>query len=112
MPDAMKTHGARPIRIFSPLRPKARGRASGNCGYDVTEVREFAFQNRCIASRLSIDAPFHDLRAQMAIWADAGIKSVKPIGDAAAPAPISGTTYAGHRFVRDLDGADICDAPD
>jgi dimethylamine/trimethylamine dehydrogenase len=35
---------------------------------------------------------------------------VKLIGDAAAPAPIAWATFAGHRYARDLDTADIGDA--
>ena len=36
-------------------------------------------------------------------WADAGIRSVKVIGDACAPGPIAWATYAGHRYARELD---------
>ncbi|WP_170136637.1 hypothetical protein [Mesorhizobium loti] len=32
------------------------------------------------------------------------------IGDAEAPGPIAWATYAGHRFARELDEADIGDA--
>ena len=34
----------------------------------------------------------------------------KVIGDAAAPGPIAWATYAGHRYARELDMADIGDA--
>ena len=43
-------------------------------------------------------------------WADAGIRSVKVIGDACAPGPIAWATYAGHRYARELDMPDIGDA--
>lgn len=43
-------------------------------------------------------------------WADHGIKSIKAIGDANAPAPIAWATHAGHRYGRELDGKDIGDA--
>ncbi len=63
-----------------------------------------------VASRISDDALYHELRAREADWADAGIKSVKLIGDAAAPGPIAWATYAGHRYARELDMPDIGDA--
>jgi dimethylamine/trimethylamine dehydrogenase len=62
-----------------------------------------------VASRVSQDGLFLDLMARQADWADAGIRSVKVIGDAAAPGPIAWATFAGHRYARDLDGADIGD---
>ena len=42
-------------------------------------------------------------------WIDAGIKSVKLIGDANAPGPIAWATYAGHRYARELDTKEIGD---
>jgi len=63
-----------------------------------------------VASRRSDDALYHDLVARSADWADAGIRSVKVIGDAAAPAPIAWATFAGHRYARELDMPDIGDA--
>jgi dimethylamine/trimethylamine dehydrogenase len=62
-----------------------------------------------VASRISQDRLFLDLMARQAEWADVGIRSVKVIGDAAAPGPIAWATFAGHRYARDLDGADIGD---
>ena len=63
-----------------------------------------------VASRLSDDALFRDLMARQADWADAGIASVKVIGDANAPGPIAWATYAGHRYARALDMPEIGDA--
>ena len=63
-----------------------------------------------VASRTADDAVWRDLKAREAEWADAGIKSVKLIGDANAPGPIAWATYAGHRYARELDGPDIGDA--
>lgn len=63
-----------------------------------------------VASRTSNDAIYHDLMARAADWADAGIRSVKVIGDACAPGPIAWATYAGHRYARELDTPDIGDA--
>ena len=63
-----------------------------------------------VASRTSNDALYHELKAREAEWADAGILSVKVIGDAAAPAPIAWATFAGHRYAQELDTPDIGDA--
>ncbi|MGV8985907.1 MAG: FAD-dependent oxidoreductase [Cypionkella sp.] len=63
-----------------------------------------------VGSRLSDDALFEALKAREVDWADAGLRSVKLIGDAAAPAPIAWATFAGHRYARELDTADIGDA--
>ncbi|KEO60796.1 FAD-dependent oxidoreductase [Thioclava indica] len=63
-----------------------------------------------VASRIGDDALYQDLMARQDNWADAGIKSVKVIGDACAPGPIAWATYAGHRYARELDMPDIGDA--
>ncbi len=43
------------------------------------------------------------LRADEAALAKAGIKSVRAIADAYAPATIAHAVYAGHRYARELD---------
>ena len=63
-----------------------------------------------VASRVSEDRLYRQLLEREAAWADAGIRSVRLIGDAAAPGPIAWATFAGHRYARDLDGPDIGDA--
>ena len=63
-----------------------------------------------VGSRLSEDGLYHALTARQPDWADAGIRSVKVIGDACAPGPIAWATYAGHRYARELDMPDIGDA--
>ena len=63
-----------------------------------------------VSSRLENKSVFGDLKLREAEWADAGIKSVKLIGDANAPGPIAWATYAGHRYARELDEQDIGDA--
>lgn len=63
-----------------------------------------------VTSRSQNDSLWRDLQARDAEWADRGIRSVKVIGDAEAPGPIAWATYAGHRFARELDEADIGDA--
>lgn len=63
-----------------------------------------------ITSRMGNDSLWRDMLARESEWHNAGIKSVKVIGDAQAPAPIAWATYAGHRFARELDEPDIGDA--
>lgn len=63
-----------------------------------------------VSSRQENNGVYTDLVARQEEWADAGIKSVKLIGDANAPGPIAWATYAGHRYARELDAEDIGDA--
>ena len=63
-----------------------------------------------VASRSGNDQLWRDLEAREAEWSDCGIKSIKLIGDAEAPAPIAWATYAGHRYARELDEPEIGDA--
>ena len=63
-----------------------------------------------VASRVGDDQLYRALHARSADWADAGIQSVKIIGDAIAPGPIAWATYAGHNYARLLDAPDIGDA--
>ncbi len=63
-----------------------------------------------VSSRQENNGVYADLVARQEEWADAGIKSVKLIGDANAPGPIAWATYAGHRYARELDAEDIGDA--
>ena len=59
-----------------------------------------------VTSRQPHDGLYRDLRARQSEWADAGIRSLKLIGDAAAPGPIAWATYAGRRFAEELDMPD------
>lgn len=63
-----------------------------------------------VASRDENNQIFNDLKAREADWSDAGIQSVKIIGDANAPGPIAWATYAGHRYARELDAPELGDA--
>jgi dimethylamine/trimethylamine dehydrogenase len=63
-----------------------------------------------VASRTGDDAVYRDLLARRGEWADAGLRSVRLIGDAVAPGPIAWATYAGHRYARELDEPDLGDA--
>jgi dimethylamine/trimethylamine dehydrogenase len=63
-----------------------------------------------VTARLPNDDLYLALKARRQDWRAAGIKSVKVIGDAQAPAPIAWATYAGHRYAEELDAPDIGDA--
>ncbi len=80
-----------------------------NCSYTGAERQIAADGVVMVASRSGKDALWRALQQRQADWADAGIKSVKVFGDAQAPGPIAWATYAGHRYARELDEADIGD---
>ena len=80
-----------------------------NCIYTQIE-KEIETQNIVmVASRKPHDQLYNDLLLKRTEWIDAGIKSIKLIGDANAPGPIAWATYAGHRYARELDTEDIGD---
>ena len=56
-----------------------------------------------VTSRLPNEQLLLDLREREAEWADAGIATVRAIGDAEAPGLIAHAVYAGHRYARELD---------
>jgi dimethylamine/trimethylamine dehydrogenase len=63
-----------------------------------------------VTARLPNDALYTELVADEARWADCGIRSVKAVGDAQAPAAIAWATYAGHRYAEEFDSADVGDS--
>ncbi|MCJ9430651.1 FAD-dependent oxidoreductase [Kordiimonas marina] len=64
-----------------------------------------------VTMRLPVDGLYRDLKARAEGWADAGIRSVKLIGDALAPGLIAHAVYAGHRYARELEAGPIADVP-
>ncbi|ABG33582.1 dimethylamine/trimethylamine dehydrogenase [Roseobacter denitrificans OCh 114] len=88
----------------------AQDHVKANCVY-TDAIRNCACEAVVmVASKLENNGVYLDLKSREDEWADAGIKSVKLIGDANAPGPIAWATYAGHRYARELDGDDIGDA--
>jgi dimethylamine/trimethylamine dehydrogenase len=86
-----------------------KGHVVSNCTFTDT-TREYGCDAVVMVSSKLENAGVYDvLKAREGDWADAGIKSVKLIGDANAPGPIAWATYAGHRYARELDGEDIGD---
>ncbi len=86
------------------------GHVETNCSYTDQRGNVPCDAVVLVASRSSNDSIYHELTALRDQWRDNGIKSVKLIGDAAAPGPIAWATYAGHRFARELDEPDRGDA--
>ena len=64
-----------------------------------------------VTMRLPNDDLFHNLQAEPARLADAGIKSVLRIGDCLAPSTIAAAVYAGHRCAREMDEPPAGDVP-
>lgn len=87
-----------------------KGHVMSNCVYTDVTVEYGCDAVVIVASRLETNQVFNNLKSRESEWADAGIKSVKIIGDANAPGPIAWATYAGHRYARELDEDDIGDA--
>jgi dimethylamine/trimethylamine dehydrogenase len=87
----------------------ASGHVVSNCVYTGSEQTFECDGVVMVASQAPDDVLYRDLLARQAEWADAGVKSIKVFGDAEAPGPIAWATYAGHRYARELDGADIGD---
>ncbi|WP_284163383.1 NAD(P)-binding protein [Frigidibacter sp. SD6-1] len=56
-----------------------------------------------VASRQPEDGLYRELLSRRPDWQAAAIRSVRLIGDAAAPGPIAWATFAGHRYARELD---------
>ena len=64
-----------------------------------------------VTSRLPNDALYYALKGSPERLADAGIRSVKRIGDALGPGLIAAAVWSGHRFARELDGPPPGDVP-
>ena len=60
-----------------------------------------------VTARLPEEKLYQELMAAPEKLKDAGIKSVTRIGDCLAPGFIAYAVYAGHRYARELDAADL-----
>lgn len=56
-----------------------------------------------VTAQQSEDRLWLNLLSREGEWADAGIQSIRVMGDANAPAPIAWATFAGHRYAQELD---------
>ncbi len=57
-----------------------------------------------VTARLPEEGLVEDLKAREEDWADAGIASVRAIGDAFAPGTIAAAVYSGRKYAETLDG--------
>ncbi len=98
------------IRLNTGLTSVGNGHVELNCAY--TDVRDRLACDAVVlvTSRVSHDELYRKLNDRQPDWKDAGIKTVRVIGDACAPGPIAWAVYAGHRYARELDMPDIGDA--
>jgi dimethylamine/trimethylamine dehydrogenase len=56
-----------------------------------------------VTARLPDDGLYQELCRREAEWTEAGIRTLRCIGDAEAPGLIAHAIYAGHRYARDLE---------
>ncbi|MHB1595064.1 MAG: oxidoreductase [Streptosporangiaceae bacterium] len=56
-----------------------------------------------VTARLPVDALAAELGAREPEWADAGLRSVRVVGDAWAPATIAAAVWSGRRYAEELD---------
>jgi dimethylamine/trimethylamine dehydrogenase len=98
------------IRTHHSVTAMQAGAATASCVFTGRTSELLADSLVLVTARLPNEQLFLDLKAREADWADAGIRSVKVIGDACAPGPIAYAVYAGHRYARELDAPDIGDA--
>ncbi|MBL8270162.1 FAD-dependent oxidoreductase [Steroidobacter sp.] len=73
------------------------------CVYSGKKQRMACASVVTITARLPVDELQHALEAEESRWAEAGIRSVRAIGDCWAPGLIAHAVYAGHRYARELD---------
>ena len=92
------------------LKHLVPGEATAAC---VHSGREQALQFDSLlllTARLPNEEIYLELTSDAARLAEAGIASVRLIGDAYAPGAVVHAVYSGHRYARELDGEDFGDA--
>jgi dimethylamine/trimethylamine dehydrogenase len=97
------------VRVTRGLSSVEAGGVTASCTYTGRAERFSCAALVLVTARLPDDGLYLDLKAREAEWAGHGIKSVKVIGDANAPAAIAWATYAGHRYAEELDAAPLGD---
>jgi dimethylamine/trimethylamine dehydrogenase len=58
-----------------------------------------------------VDGLYYDLKGAPDQRNEAGIKSIKRIGDCYGPGIIAAAVWSGHRYARELDGPSRGDVP-
>jgi dimethylamine/trimethylamine dehydrogenase len=98
------------VRTNRGLAAIAAGGVTAACSYTGRESEIACDAVVLVTARLPEDGLYLDLTARAVEWADHGLRSVKLVGDANAPAAIAWATYAGHRYAEELDAPDRGDA--
>ena len=83
------------------------GKAVLTCTYSSADTSIDCDALVIVGSRQSDRRLWDSLNTREEKFEEAGIKSVTLIGDADAPAPIAWAVYAGHRYARELDSANL-----
>ena len=91
------------IQVTQAVSAVAKDHVMLQCTYSGRESTLEAGAVVLVTSRTGNDLIWTEMKAREGGWAEAGIKSVRVIGDAEAPAPIAWATYAGRRFAEELD---------
>jgi dimethylamine/trimethylamine dehydrogenase len=63
-----------------------------------------------VTARLPDDSLVTELQARRPDWEDAGVLSVRAVGDALAPGTIASAVWDGRRFAEELDAPPLGDA--
>ena len=59
-----------------------------------------------VTARLPIDSVYRQLVAARERWVDAGLQTVKAVGDCWSPGTIAAAVWEGHRYAEELDEPD------
>lgn len=62
-----------------------------------------------VTARLPEEALYRDLMARQEEWEDAGLKTVKAVGDCWSPGTIAAAVWEGHRYAEELDAEPVED---
>ena len=92
------------VRTARTLTSLGAGEVTIACAYTAREETLTADAVVMVTARLPRDELLSDLNARRADWDEAGLLSVRAIGDAFAPATIAAAVYEGHKYAEELDG--------
>ncbi len=99
------------IVLSHTLRAIGESEVTLACGYTQHERKVAASSVVMVTSRQPVDQLYWDLVADQQALSDAGITSVRRIGDCYGPATIAAAVYEGHRYARELGAKPAGDIP-
>ena len=80
-----------------------RGGVRATCVFTGREREIAADAAVFVTARLPEDAVYRALLARRDDWADAGLKTVRAVGDCLAPGTIAAAVWEGHRYAEELE---------